>query len=424
MGLTSGSSGAQYMHIETLRKLMKKFTADPSFVLQNLFEENKADSDLIVWESYQGSRGMSKFKAPGATTEKTAPLGASDNEAKAAFWGDIMEFDEEFLNNIGSNQASIAKKEKAKQTLARNMRSLSNRCYRRKEWMFAKMIMEGGFTYVTKKGGLHASVDYGIPANLKDTLSSGSYWTGADQTTRDILGNIQDGKQEIADMCGGKANLGICSRKTLGYMAADSAVRDLLSKDKWGDGKLYKGKRDPILGINKSEIVKILDLDDILVYDEKYENRSMAITNVAIDSTSVTVANATDFEIGAVKLFNIRTGKWVKTVISAVDAESGVLTITAIGGALAFPPQLTIVTQLVNFVPNNRFTMLATTVEGENIAAYEQAPFGNNAFYGCKIDKDETFDPEVVIVRAQDKGLPILYQEDAIYQLQVAPLTS
>jgi hypothetical protein len=34
-------------------------------------------------------------------------------------------------------------------------------------------------------------------------------------------------------------------------------------------------------------------------------------------------------------------------------------------------------------------------------------------------DRKETWDPDGVFLRVQDKGLPVLYQRDAIYNLTV-----
>ena len=72
------------------------------------------------------------------------------------------------------------------------------------------------------------------------------------------------------------------------------------------------------------------------------------------------------------------------------------------------------------FIPTNTFVMFADTVEGQKIAEYKRAPFALDRHYGLKTDKDEQWDPEVVWIRAQNKGLPILYQRDAMYILTVA----
>ncbi len=421
MGNTAGSSGMPYMKIETLRKLIKKFTASPDLILQKLFPTSKAEGDTVEWETHQGSRGMAPFKAPGAITQKTAPLGKAEHEAKAAFWGEMMDFDEEFLNNINSSNqnSSKAKREKTKAVLARNIRGLASRCLRRKEWMLAQMIMEGKLDYVSKDGGLQLHLDYGIPDNMKVAMPAGALWTGNDQTERDILGNIQDGKQTISDCNGGVVNVAFCSLKTLGYLSKDEQIRDMLSKEKWGDGKLFKGPKHKILGVNKQVIEECLDIPKIVVYEEKYEVRAMALSNIEPSSTEIVVPNATEYREGTVAFFNMRTGKTAYTIITGILANESKLVIEPIGGTVTYPAQQTFVRELINFIPDGKFTMMATHIEGEPIAGYEECPYGLDQNYGLRLDMDRTFDPEAVTIRAQDKGLPVLFQNDAIYQMDI-----
>ena len=79
-----------------------------------------------------------------------------------------------------------------------------------------------------------------------------------------------------------------------------------------------------------------------------------------------------------------------------------------------------IVYMVRDFIPSDKFIMMASTVEGQAIAEYKQAPFGLNRSYGQVVDREEQWDPSGIFIRIQDKGLPVLYQRDAIYQLVVA----
>ena len=64
--------------------------------------------------------------------------------------------------------------------------------------------------------------------------------------------------------------------------------------------------------------------------------------------------------------------------------------------------------------------MFASSVDNQQIAEYKKAPFSLDRHYGVKVDRKEDWDPEGVWIRVQDKGLPILYQRDAMYVLTVA----
>jgi hypothetical protein len=62
---------------------------------------------------------------------------------------------------------------------------------------------------------------------------------------------------------------------------------------------------------------------------------------------------------------------------------------------------------------------MASRVDGQPIAEYKQAPFGLNRNYGQFTDSYDEWDPEVTWIRVQDKGLPILFNRDAIYTIDV-----
>ena len=72
-----------------------------------------------------------------------------------------------------------------------------------------------------------------------------------------------------------------------------------------------------------------------------------------------------------------------------------------------------------SFIPDDKFVMMATKVDGQPIAEYKEAPFGLARHYGQFTDKNEKWDPEGIYIRVQDKGIPILYQRDAMYILDV-----
>jgi hypothetical protein len=71
------------------------------------------------------------------------------------------------------------------------------------------------------------------------------------------------------------------------------------------------------------------------------------------------------------------------------------------------------------FVPDYKITFLTKRVEGEAIAEWVRAPFGIPGGYGITPKSWMTTDPDVAWVRAQNKGLPVLYHRDAIIQLKV-----
>ena len=59
-------------------------------------------------------------------------------------------------------------------------------------------------------------------------------------------------------------------------------------------------------------------------------------------------------------------------------------------------------------------------VDGQKIAEFFSAPYGLNRTYGMEVDTHEEWDPDGMWVRVQNKGLPVLYNRDALYVLTVA----
>ena len=149
--MPAGSSEIPILRLEVLQKFVTKFMSPPELVLQNLFSSSPSPSSTIKWESQVGSRGMTPFVPPGAPAPRTSPLGVAQHSAEAAYWKEKMDFDEEFLNNLrqeGTEASYLA----AAARLARELAGLVNRANRRREWMFAKMLFAGSFSYYQNHG--------------------------------------------------------------------------------------------------------------------------------------------------------------------------------------------------------------------------------------------------------------------------------
>jgi hypothetical protein len=63
--------------------------------------------------------------------------------------------------------------------------------------------------------------------------------------------------------------------------------------------------------------------------------------------------------------------------------------------------------------------LFCDVVGGNKIAEFANAPFGLDGTFGMKADQHEEWDPDGIAIRVQNKGIPVLYQEDAIYILTV-----
>jgi len=412
-----GSSEIPILRLETLQKFLTKFTAPPELVLQNLFPSSPSPSSAVKWESQTGTRGMTPFVPPGAPAPKTSPLGVAQHSAEAAFWKEIMDFDEEFLNNLRQEGTEAAYMDAAAR-LSRELGGLVNRANRRKEWMFAKMIFEGAFNYYVASG-VKIELDYSIPSANQVTLGTDYKWSTG--TSRNIIGDIIDGKKLIADECGGKVDMAICNSQVLRYLAQDPDIQTLLQKTAFGKGDLFSGSKNPIVGVNPNVIAGLLDIPNLLIYDEVYEVRNL-LTGVVTGSstTAIPVTDTSDYEVGGtLRLIDVSAGTYEDETIASIQVESGTVTVSAAPTA-SFKAGEDYAVQKRKFIADTMFCMIASSVEGVKIAEYKTAPYGVPRKYGISTDRNDKWDPEVVQIRVQDKGLPILYHTDAIYQLTVA----
>ncbi|TRO55557.1 hypothetical protein E2P64_06880 [Candidatus Bathyarchaeota archaeon] len=418
-----GQSDIPELRLEVLQHYFENFVTPPELILTNMFGSSNSPSSSILWESYRGGRGMTPFVPRGVPAPQVAPHGISQHRAEAAYWKEKMGFDEEFLNNL-RKPGTTAEHMDAEYKLARELAQLKNRSNRRKEWMFAQMLFNSGFTYEVKEG-YKASIDYEIPSANRVTLASAYYWgTGA---SRNVVGDIQDGKQLIADECGGKVDVALFNSSTLKLLANDTNITNLLKREAFGTGELYGNiarNVHEIVGVNPQILGSFLDIPRFVCYDEQYEVRSWLTAAVSGGSTTwITVDDTSDFEVGYKLRFNDQsTGNWEERYILAVNHEEQRIQVGS-PPAYSYIGGEDYVTMRKKFVPDNTFVMMATRVDGQPIAEYKQAPFGLNRHWGQYVDEHQDWDPELRWIRVQDCGIPILYQRDAMYILKVKETT-
>lgn len=411
-----GSSEIPDLRLSRINKLVTSFMTPPSMVLTNLFGASSADSSTIKWESQVGNRGMTPFVPPGAPAEVTAPQGVAGHSAEAAFWKEKMYCDEEFLNNLrkeGTESQYLA----AKQRLARELRSMTGRNDRRKEWMFAKMFENGSFAY-SQKGGVKATVSYSIPSAHTSTLGADYKWEAG--TSRDILRDIMDAKITISTDCNGIVDFAICNSTVLKFMALDDSIQTLLQKTTFGVGDLFKKAGGKIIGVNAPVVGSLLDIKNLVIYDERYVVKAWLTAVVTgAQTVNIYVDDITDFESGGTLRFHDSSaGTYEDETISSISVEAGYVTVSTAPTA-SFKAAEDYVSMTRAFIPDDKFVMFASQVDGQMIAEFKESPFGLDRHYGLKADRHDEWDPEGTWIRVQNKGLPVLYQRDAIFVYDV-----
>ena len=397
------------LRLTVLNKLVTKYMMPPNLILSQFFKDVNYESDNIEWESQIGSRGLTPFAAEDAESPAAAIPGVGQNSAQAAFWKERTFFGSSFLNNI-REVGTDRRYQSAERTLGNQVRNLSNRSYRREEWMRAQMLCNDGFTY-KDKNGVYITLDYGIPDDNKVTLATDYKWD--EGTKRNIVKDISDGKLVVSNANAGVLSHAIFTSEVLQYMMFDDTIQTLLQKSSFGNGDMFANPTN-VIG-------NLLGIGNMHLYDEAYQIRAYLTTALAASTDpTVYVDSTVDFEVGGTLTVLDVSAKTIETLtISAVNTNSGTLSTT---GTLASAYKATedYVYMTKKFIPTNKFIMWADNVDGEPIAEFMKAPHELERRWGQQIDRWEKRDPDGIFVRVEDKGLPVLYHEDAVYQLTVA----
>jgi len=405
-----GSAGIPQLQLEVLNKLIMAFQRPSNLFFSSLFSTQKADSDTIKWEVEYGSAGMTPFVAPGSIAPTIGLDGIGEGSAKCAFFKEKIYFDEEFLNNL-RQLGTYATYQTAERHLARGLKKLRNRIDRRREWMAAQMAINGTFSYVMK-GGSKATVSYGIPTTHMITLASGYEWD--DGANRNPVGDIFDAKQILADDAGVTPDYAICNSSLLRVLINDTKLQALLAKSAFGDGQLFANPAK-VLG-------EILGIGQLMIYDELYEVTAEIMSAVTGgSSTTVTVDDATDFEVGGKLRYVDRSQNrvWEDETITAVNKSTGVITVGT-APTLSFKAGEDKVVMRKKFIPDTDFLLFSkTSADGDDIAEILEAPYGLGRRWGTYVDSKDEWDPEGTWLRVQDKALPVMYHPDCSVKLTV-----
>ncbi|RJR46022.1 MAG: hypothetical protein C4576_11375 [Desulfobacteraceae bacterium] len=406
--MTIRASDYPDLRLTRLQKLIERWKTPPSLRLMKLFGQDNWDSDNIKWETQIGNRGLTPFVAPGSPSPMTSPLGVGAGAAFAAFWKEKMFFGEEFLNNL-RQPGTTAKYHTAQKRLASETKSLKNRCERRKEWMFAKMLCGASFTYLVQNG-LKYTIDYDVPTDNVVSLSASRKWnTGA---SRNIVEDIFDAKNTMRKANGGKLSNALYTTDVMKSMIFDQTIQNLLSKSSFGDGDLFANP--------ERVLASLLGIGNMEVYDEVYQLKAWLTAAVTASSTTVVyVDDPTDFEVGdTLYFYDVSARTKEGEPIESIDVNAGTVTVDT-APSTSYKAGEDFVYANKNYIPIDRFVMFCSTVEDEKIAEFANAPFDLDRHYGLKTDTHEEWDPDGIAVRVQNKGIPVLYQEDAVFAYTV-----
>jgi hypothetical protein len=408
--MPKGSAGVPSLQLETLNGLVSKLDKNPNLFFANMFPEARYPSDSIRWEVEYGSAGLTPFVAPGSVSPKIGLDGIGEGSAKAAYMKEAIFFDEVFLNNI-RQVGTYEEYATAERSLAKGLRKLRNRVDRRREWMMANAIVNNGFSY-TAVGGTKISVSYGLPATHNITLGSTRHWT--DGASKDILEDVLEWRRILAEDAGVTPDYVMLNSKLLYVLMTDTAIQGLLEKSAFGNGDLFTNP-EAVIG-------QLLGVGTLKTYDEFTETEQYLAANVvAATTTTITVPDARDIEVGSTARFYdvSENNVWEDATVSSVDIPNNQFDISAVT-TLGFKANEDMVRFRKKTIADNEFMMFSSrNADGEMIAEDMLAPFGLERSYGVYVDQKEEWDPDGIVLRIQNKSLPVVYHPDCILKATV-----
>jgi hypothetical protein len=275
--------------------------------------------------------------------------------------------------------------------------------------MFSKMITTGTFSYLDYNSTMH-TVEYGVPSTNIVTLATERKWdTG---NSRNILEDIMDANLTLSNACGATIDYALFTSELLKVMILDPGIQTLLSKSNYGAGDLF-ARPVAVLG-------NLLNISNMVLYDEQYQVRANLTANVTADSTTtISVDDTIDFEVGeTLRFYDVSARSWEDETISAVNSNAGTLEVST-APSTSYKAQEDIVYTTKKFLPTNYFSMFASQLEGQRIAEFATVPFGVERQWDVKVDSWDRKDPDGLFIRVENRGLPVLYNEDCIYNLIV-----
>jgi hypothetical protein len=198
----------------------------------------------------------------------------------------------------------------------------------------------------------------------------------------------------------------------LKLLIMDPGIQTLLSKSNYGQGDLFT-RPVAVLGA-------LLSIPNMVLYDEQYQIRAN-LTAVVTGSSTTTIAvdDTIDFEVGGTLTFlDISARSTEAEIISAVNPNAGTIEV-ATAPTASFKAQEDVVYMTKKFLPTDQFLMFASSLEGTKIAEMAYVPYGVGREYGLQVKRWDRIDPDGLFIRVENRGLPVLYNEDCIYNLTV-----
>jgi len=139
-----------------------------------------------------------------------------------------------------------------------------NACRARMEWLRWQAIATGAVTY--DEGGVIFTVDFGVPASQKETLSGTARWSDLDDS--DPLGDLERWCEAHVTNTGIRPERALMSLKSRNYLLKNEAIRQIITSN----ADVY------ISPAQLNALLQNFELPQIITYDAKVLTEALAGT--------------------------------------------------------------------------------------------------------------------------------------------------
>lgn len=268
------------LRIETLTDMINEFKVGDISTILGLLPRNEGVGQEVNWDILGAERDVDTFegqRSP-AGTRKLQVIGNRGAKLARTFKSTFVPGS--VLMDL-RNPGTESRQRVAEDTIARELRALSNLIDRQNAFMISQAI-QGSIAMTID--GLQHTVDYGFASSHKPTVGAGVAIAWSDPAA-DIVGDITGWKTMVAEDSGYQLDTVITSSEVIQSLIKNDFVGSFFASTPEGTQALREGKIGRFQGLNW------------VAYDQNYKPDGGSVTRY-IDKRKVILLPAPDVEWG------------------------------------------------------------------------------------------------------------------------------
>lgn len=286
---------------------MKKIVQPDTF-LHNLLVTGTRTTDktYIELDKYVGKQGIAAYNSRTGAATSVGKKGFSTDLHVAPYINEFIEMTPSDFDDRMASENIYDTRPGSNIAVKTNdyLRELNNRCIRREEKQLAEGLQTGTLTVQNTAAGVDYEIDFGLDDDNKETLSSTENW---DETTADILGNLEDWGFRLAKLGYPAVNV-VMDVKATQFLRANAKVQAILDSRRIMAGEIdmrvVNGQRASYVGALNLAGINI----DLWCYMGIYETAADTSSNMLDDYRVCMIGAGLEVEMNYAKIENFKAG--------------------------------------------------------------------------------------------------------------------